>query len=257
VNNRAKIILCVVIAHFLQFFAHDGFLLPNVDVLQGRGSATNNHIGNIRFREMVKKYQDRYSSACKSDKPLVALEIVLVWKRQSPPGRFLAYHNGKVDSDECSKSECWYEISEQVATRKVAQRLREKNTSFHLSQLRRQQKHAMKDLLLTNKGGDSQRLTTNSNDEEELNPLSELANFFASSSSKDVNNNDRKISSSANSNSTKMFGALNTMLLPNVSKSEQEDCFLGMLEPEEHDLETDGFIAMSIPTAADLLNVFE
>jgi hypothetical protein len=245
-----------------------------LDVLQGRGSATNNHIGNIRFREMVKKYQDRYSSACKSDKPLVALEIVLVWKRQSPPGRFLAYHNGKVDGDEYTKSECWYEISEQVATRKVAQRLREKNTSFHLSQLRRQQKHAMKESLLTNKGGDSQRLITNSNnngwdmssmnnsmstinDEEEQNPLSELANFFASSSNKDVNNNDRKISSSANFNSTKMFGALNTMLLPNVSKSEQEDCFLGMLEPEEHDLETDGFIAMSIPTAADLLNVFE
>jgi hypothetical protein len=244
------------------------------DVLQGRGSATNNHIGNIRFREMVKKYQDRYSSACKSDKPLVALEIVLVWKRQSPPGRFLAYHSGKVDGDECSKSECWYEISEQVATRKVAQRLREKNTSFHLSQLRRQQKHAMKESLLTSKGGDSQRLTTNSNnngwgmsnmnnsmssinDEEEQNPLSELVNFFASASNKDVNNNDRKISSSANFNSTKVFGALNTMPLPNVSKFEQEDRFFGMLEPEEHDLETDGFIAMSIPTAADLLNVFE
>jgi hypothetical protein len=221
---------------------------------------------------MVKKYQDRYSSACKSDKPLVALEIVLVWKRQSPPGRFLAYHNGKGNDDDGSKSECWYEISEQVATRKVAQRLREKNTSFHLSQLRRQQKHAMKDSLLT-KRADSQRLTINTNniwdmssrnnsmssinDQGEQSPLAELANFFACSSNTDINNSDRKMSGSANFNSTTMFGALNTMLLPNAPKSEQEDRFFGMFEPEEQDLETNGFIAMSIPTAADLLDVFE
>lgn len=214
---------------------------------------------------MVKKYQERYSSACKSDKPLVALEIVLVWKRQSPPGRFLAYGN----DDDSSKREWWYEISEQVATRKVAQRLREKNTSFQLSQLRRQQKHAMKESLLIN-GFDSQgSATTNSNgwymrsmnnsmtsinDQEEQSPLSELANFPACSSNK---GNHKISSSSTDFNSTKLFGALNTMMLPNTPKSEQEDHFFGMLEPEDQDVETNGFIAMSIPNAADLLDVFE
>ena len=104
------------------------------DVLSGRGSAANNHIGNIRFREMVKKYQDRYRSASKADKPIVALEIVLRWKALSPPGRFLTKSAGKGD-------DLWHEISEEKATRKVAQRLRETDSSFAASQLRRRERH--------------------------------------------------------------------------------------------------------------------
>ena len=100
------------------------------DVLSGRGSAANNHIGNIRFREMVKKYQNRYRSASKADKPIVALEIVLRWKALSPPGRFLSKSTGK-------GGDLWHEISEEKATRKVAQRLRETDSSFAASQQRR------------------------------------------------------------------------------------------------------------------------
>jgi hypothetical protein len=40
-----------------------------LDVICGRGSGFNSHIGNIRFREMVKHFQEIYRSSCKSDKP--------------------------------------------------------------------------------------------------------------------------------------------------------------------------------------------
>ena len=111
-------------------------------VLCGRGSAANNHIGNIRFRDIVQKYQDRYRSACKSDKPIVALEIVLRWKSMSPPGRFLSKKSsskkGGKDSEDISGG--WYEIPDEQASRKVAQRLRERSTAFAASQLRRRER---------------------------------------------------------------------------------------------------------------------
>lgn len=106
------------------------------DILCGRGSAANNHIGNIRFRDVVKNFEERYRSACKADKPLVALQIVLMWKALDPPGRFLAKPSGS-DSD---KDEPWCEVSEETATKKVAQRLRERSSSFAASQERRRER---------------------------------------------------------------------------------------------------------------------
>jgi hypothetical protein len=107
------------------------------DVLCGRGSSANNHIGNIRFRDVVKNFEGRYRSACKADKPLMALQIVLMWKALDPPGRFLAKPSGN-DSD---KDEPWCEVSEATATKKVAQRLRERSSSFAASQERRRERH--------------------------------------------------------------------------------------------------------------------
>lgn len=106
------------------------------DILCGRGSSSNNHIGNIRFRDVVKNFEERYRSACKADKPLVALQIVLMWKALDPPGRFLAKPSGS-DSD---KDEPWCEVSEEAATKKVAQRLRERSSSFAASQERRRER---------------------------------------------------------------------------------------------------------------------
>jgi hypothetical protein len=73
---------------------------------------------------LVKHYQEQYSSAFKSDKPLIALQIVRRLKTMSPPGRFLSKpHAAGVESD------YWIEVDEDQATRKVGQRLREKMTS--------------------------------------------------------------------------------------------------------------------------------
>lgn len=99
------------------------------DVLLGRGSGCNNHIGNIRFREYVDKYQDEYHNSCKSDKPLVALKIVYLWKNLDPyNGRFLTKMNntnsGATTGGRNSIS-YYQEVDDSVAMKKVAQRLRE------------------------------------------------------------------------------------------------------------------------------------
>jgi hypothetical protein len=91
---------------------------------------------------LVKHYQGQYSSACKSDKPLIALQIVLRLKKMSPPGRFLskppAARGAGVEAD------YWIEVDEVQATRKVAQRLREKMASSWEARHRRRQDVATK-----------------------------------------------------------------------------------------------------------------
>jgi hypothetical protein len=118
-TNEAGIIKIVRLTDAFRVFGYS-------DVLGGSGSASNNHIGNVRFREMVKKYQGRYLSSCKSDKPLIALHIVLKLKGMSPPGRFLTKPGSASKGGVFVESDYWYEMGDEKAMRKVAQRLREK-----------------------------------------------------------------------------------------------------------------------------------
>jgi hypothetical protein len=94
------------------------------DVLCGRGSAANNHVGNRRFRDFVKRFEDKYHNSCKADKSFIALQIVLHIQTQvSPPGRFLL----KLPASEAGpNNEVYYEIDAIKASKKVSQRLREK-----------------------------------------------------------------------------------------------------------------------------------
>ena len=69
--------------------------LPNIaepgpnDVLCGTGTVSNNHIGNRRFRMLLDEYRSRYLAATKLDKLWLAREVVVLWRKQTPPGRFL------------------------------------------------------------------------------------------------------------------------------------------------------------------------
>ena len=76
------------------------------DVLFGRGGGTNTH--NIKFREEVSKFVHRYREATRSEKAIVAKEVVNVVKRYG--GRFLALTDGS-----------WYEVDDKRATTKVGQ----------------------------------------------------------------------------------------------------------------------------------------
>jgi len=73
------------------------------DVLCGRGGATNIHLGNRRFRSIVKEYQNKYLSAKKKDKPVVATLVVEMIRKKNPPGRFL-----KKDKNR----NAWYDIGD-------------------------------------------------------------------------------------------------------------------------------------------------
>jgi hypothetical protein len=128
-KNEAVIMKIVRLTNAVRVFGYS-------DVLCGRGSASNNHIENVRFREMVKKYEGRYRSSCKSDKRLIALQIVLKLKGMNPPGRFMAIEPVSAASKGgvFVESDYWYKVDDIQATRKVAQRLPEKTFIFYSSE---------------------------------------------------------------------------------------------------------------------------
>lgn len=96
--------------------------VPGVnDVMCGRGGGTNNHIGNIRFRQLVNGHKLRYLAATKSEKPMVSREVVTIWRGLQPPGRFLMQEKGQ-----SGNTGRWYDIGDKKAREKASQCLRER-----------------------------------------------------------------------------------------------------------------------------------
>jgi hypothetical protein len=89
------------------------------DVLCGRGGATNSHSGNRAFRLLVKRHQDRYLKAKKSDKPAVASHIVELIRERG--GRFLR----KCAETTAQGNVLWCDIGNDRAREKTCQALRE------------------------------------------------------------------------------------------------------------------------------------
>lgn len=90
------------------------------DVLCGRGAATNNHAGNLRFRALISLHQDQYLAAQNGEKAEISRSVVRVLRNFDPPGRFL-----KKDG----ASGLWYDIGEDKATEKTSQAFREKKVN--------------------------------------------------------------------------------------------------------------------------------
>jgi hypothetical protein len=84
------------------------------DVLCGRGGATNNFIGNKRFRDLVQDHKARYLAAKKNDKQKIARQIVTIIQERG--GRFLRKDD---------MSDAWIDIGEKKAREKTSQALRE------------------------------------------------------------------------------------------------------------------------------------
>lgn len=85
------------------------------------GGGTNNHIGNIRFRQLVNEHKLRYLAASKVDKPRVAMEVVHLWRSLDPPGRYLT----KTDASQGDDS-LWHDVGDKKAREKASQCLRER-----------------------------------------------------------------------------------------------------------------------------------
>eukprot|EP00545_Synedropsis_sp_CCMP1620_P007354 CAMPEP_0119008638 /NCGR_PEP_ID=MMETSP1176-20130426/3834_1 /TAXON_ID=265551 /ORGANISM="Synedropsis recta cf, Strain CCMP1620" /LENGTH=417 /DNA_ID=CAMNT_0006961009 /DNA_START=41 /DNA_END=1294 /DNA_ORIENTATION=- len=107
------------------------------DVMCGRGGGTNNHIGNIRFRQLVNEHKLRYLAASKVDKPKVAMEVVLMWRALDPPGRYLT----KTDASQGDDS-LWHDVGDKKAREKASQCLRERTPDVmpFVKQLQEQEK---------------------------------------------------------------------------------------------------------------------
>jgi hypothetical protein len=83
--------------------------------------ATNQHIGNIRFRQLVSKHKLEYITANKGEKPKIAMFVVNTWRSMDPPGRFLQKTN-----PEMGDTSYWHDVGETDARKKASQCLREK-----------------------------------------------------------------------------------------------------------------------------------
>lgn len=99
------------------------------DVLCGRGSGPNDHIGNIRFRDQVSGHRIQYMKTSKrKDKDRIARDILnSVRKCAEPPGRFLKKLGGRVVKDVgfAKGVDVWMEVDEGTALEKVKQALRQ------------------------------------------------------------------------------------------------------------------------------------
>ncbi|GKY98533.1 hypothetical protein MPSEU_000810400 [Mayamaea pseudoterrestris] len=84
------------------------------DILCGRGGETNNHRGNVKYRQYVKSCQAAYIECKRRDKPFIAQRIVLAVRKKG--GRFL-----KKDKD----SGAWRDVGNSKAREKTSQALRE------------------------------------------------------------------------------------------------------------------------------------
>eukprot|EP00429_Kryptoperidinium_foliaceum_P061729 CAMPEP_0176099036 /NCGR_PEP_ID=MMETSP0120_2-20121206/49663_1 /TAXON_ID=160619 /ORGANISM="Kryptoperidinium foliaceum, Strain CCMP 1326" /LENGTH=628 /DNA_ID=CAMNT_0017433059 /DNA_START=312 /DNA_END=2195 /DNA_ORIENTATION=+ len=116
------------------------------DVLLGRGGGTNNHIGNVKFRELVSDHKMRYIDASKVDKPKVARDVVEIWRKLDPPGRFLTRQDDtrKGPGSIRDKNVVWVEVDEKEARKKASQCLRERTEDIkpYLAKLRDEQDKA-------------------------------------------------------------------------------------------------------------------
>ena len=100
---------------------------PN-DVMYGRGGDTNAHIGNQKFRYIVESLKSKYSHAPHSEKSSIAMDIVSLWRKLDPPGRFLKQHDEQDDGEERdgqSVGGTWYDVGDKEAKKKTSQTLRD------------------------------------------------------------------------------------------------------------------------------------
>ena len=78
---------------------------------------TNHHPGNIKWRLIIEEKKDEYKTSTRTGKPIIAMEVVRIWRDLSPPGRFLR------KDDETG---LWDDIGDEDARIKCSQTLRDR-----------------------------------------------------------------------------------------------------------------------------------
>ena len=107
-----------------------GFPVPveqpdNMDVLLGRGRPICAHSGNIRLRLLVDLHRATYDRVDRDKKTLLSMQLVGVVKHcGTSPGRFLRFEE---------QDNLWYEVSDEVARKKVAHLFRQKDRDLSTS----------------------------------------------------------------------------------------------------------------------------
>ncbi|CAB9519758.1 Nitrilase family, member 2 [Seminavis robusta] len=101
----------------LPFFVAPG----KYDVICARGSTAANHVGNLRFREIIRQSLPQYNAAkTKLEKSLIVTSIVDSVRDYSPDGGFVKQDsNGE-----------WYDVGDALAREKIGQSIRDQAKSL-------------------------------------------------------------------------------------------------------------------------------
>ena len=86
------------------------------DVLLGRGRLIQEHLGNLRYRQMIDEHKDQYDSASKLEKTNIAKKVVQLV--QASQGRFLKRDEGEDGGG------FWIEVDDETAREKVSHSFR-------------------------------------------------------------------------------------------------------------------------------------
>jgi hypothetical protein len=112
---------------------------PTNDALCGRGGQTNNHQGHKLFLKHVRRHLPEYEAAPKLGKRGVAVKVVMTWRAQDPPGRFVKYDQ---------RRNRWIDVGDETALAKVYQAFRDEKEGRKGGKAKRAAKSAA-----TNGGG--------------------------------------------------------------------------------------------------------
>lgn len=122
----------------------------NLDVLCGRGVATNRHVGNESFRALVKRHKETYVCSTKAAKMKMSRYIVQTIRAQK--GRFLEKDVNK---------NLWMDIGDKKAIEKTSQALRDgaaplrRQLAEKAAEIDRQKETSKEEITSTKGGGES------------------------------------------------------------------------------------------------------
>jgi hypothetical protein len=103
---------------------------PN-DVICGRGGESNAHFGNKKYRYIIESLKSKYSHASRGEKTAIATDIVALWRKMDPPGRFLKQNDqeqdtiGQIGHHDSTTRGAWYDVGDDHARKKTSQTLRD------------------------------------------------------------------------------------------------------------------------------------
>ena len=104
-----------------------GYEPGEYDVICGRGKRALDHVGNIRFRDLIRTHLPEYSIAVtKTDKSMIVSAIIDTIRRLSPEGGFIKqFHHqdpsGGSSSSTSGGKDDWYEVGDHFAREKCGQ----------------------------------------------------------------------------------------------------------------------------------------
>lgn len=119
------------------------------DVLAGRGGWVHQHPGNVKFRNLLRQYNQEYNNAERGDKVRIIHAVMEKIKSMFPPGRYLKEYT-PVNGEDIT--ECWFVMTHEEAVKKTRKAIKSigKNSRIKTRQRRSPSSTSSSPCFLTN-----------------------------------------------------------------------------------------------------------